>query len=136
VLLQVALLIILTILPGDRIAWLTPGTACAAAGIAIVAWASLQLGPSLTPLPDPKPGGIFTAAGPYRFVRHPIYSGVILAALGFAAATSSVPRFAMAIVLIVFFDAKSRYEERALRRTYPQYAEYARRTRRFLPFLY
>ncbi len=48
--------------------------------------AALHLGSNLTPLPHPKEGATLVVTGMYRFVRHPIYLGVILMAAGFALA--------------------------------------------------
>lgn len=136
VIVQLVLLIIFALLPGSAMFWTSPGLGCIAIGTLVIAWSSLRLGRSLTPFPTPVPGGRFTGTGPYRFVRHPMYLGVFLIAAGFADATHSVPRAALAVVLAVFFDAKARHEERALRDRYPAYASYANRTRKFLPFIY
>lgn len=53
-------------------------------GIALSLAAALHLGANLTPLPHPKDDACFVASGPYRLVRHPMYGGVILLALGWA----------------------------------------------------
>jgi protein-S-isoprenylcysteine O-methyltransferase Ste14 len=69
-------------------------------------------------------------------VRHPIYTGIVLGALGWALAWLSVAGAAYAALLAVFFDRKARREERWLRSRFPDYAAYAHRVRRFIPGIY
>lgn len=89
--------------------------------------------PNVTPTPKQRAGLVET--GIYRYVRHPIYTSVLSGALGAALAHGHVIPLLIALVLIVFFTAKSRYEESLLRAAYPTYAAYMTRTGRFLPFL-
>lgn len=133
---QLGLLIVFALLPGNAMTLASPGLGSIAIGTLVIVWSSLRLGRSLTPFPMPVSGGRLMRTGPYRFIRHPMYLGVFLVAVGFADATHSIPRAALAVVLAVFFDAKARHEERALRDRYPAYADYANRTRKFLPFIY
>lgn len=94
------------------------------------------LGPSLTPLPKPAEGASMREAGPYRLVRHPIYGGVLLAALGFALVTSPVA-VPPTVVLGLVFLAKSLREEAWLAERYETYVAYRQRVRhRFLPHLW
>jgi protein-S-isoprenylcysteine O-methyltransferase Ste14 len=69
-------------------------------------------------------------------VRHPIYLGVLLSALGWALLKASVVALGLAIGLAVLLDLKARREEAWLDERYPDYADYARRTRRFVPGIY
>jgi protein-S-isoprenylcysteine O-methyltransferase Ste14 len=84
-------------------------------------------------LPDVR--GLVTR-GPYRFVRHPLYLGELVAVLGIAVGSQ---RWAMAVPLWVLCAAlqllRTRYEERALRVQYPEYELYAQRTKRLIPGL-
>lgn len=105
-------------------------------GAAVGASAVTALGRNLTPFPVPRRGAVLVTSGPYARVRHPIYSAVMLLALGWAAGTGSGLTWAGAAVLGLLFDAKARFEERALGRAFPAYAAYVRRTKRFLPFVY
>lgn len=88
---------------------------------------------SLTPLPTPREDSALKTDGPYRFVRHPIYAGVLLWALGYAVAAPGALRFLALAALCVFFTAKAGYEERLLLRRFSGYADYARHTPRFVP---
>ena len=94
------------------------------------------LGSSLTPFPRPRSGAELRAGGAFRVVRHPVYGGVILLALGWSVAEAPLA-LAPTAVLAVFFDLKSRREEAWLGERYPEWAVYAARTpRRFIPWLY
>lgn len=99
-------------------------------------WGMLALGRNLTPFPRPIEGGALVTAGPYRFVRHPIYSGLIFGTLGWALFRSNLIGVGLALLLFVFFDLKSRQEERWLTETYTDYGHYRRRVRKLLPFVY
>jgi protein-S-isoprenylcysteine O-methyltransferase Ste14 len=112
------------------------GLALFVAGLALGGWSRHALGRSFTPFPRPVAGGAQTSHGPYRWVRHPIYSGIVLSAAGWALAWQSWAGAAMAAVLFVFFGLKARREEAWLGEAYPGYAEYRRRTRKLVPFLY
>jgi protein-S-isoprenylcysteine O-methyltransferase Ste14 len=71
--------------------------------------------------------------GAFRLVRHPIYGGFILAALGWAIVQASIIAATLAAVLAGFFRLKSAREEAWLETRFPGYAAYRRRTPRFFP---
>jgi len=96
----------------------------------------LALGKNLSPFPQPSPGATLVRHGVYRLVRHPLYSSLILGSLGWSLMWRSVPGLASALVLAVLLDAKSRVEERWLRQRFTEYADYERRVRRFIPWIY
>jgi protein-S-isoprenylcysteine O-methyltransferase Ste14 len=95
-----------------------------------------QLGPNLTPLPFPKPGGTFVQNGIYGYVRHPIYGGLALVAVGWALRRGGGLVLVHAVLLCAVLEVKSRVEERWLDQRYAGYAAYRRRTRRFIPLVY
>jgi protein-S-isoprenylcysteine O-methyltransferase Ste14 len=105
-------------------------------GLALAVAAMYTLGPLLTPYPRPLREGEFCTNGPYVFMRHPIYTGVIVAALGWAILWQSWPGVAFAPVLFIFLDRKAAYEEHWLVRTHADYAAYAARVRKFFPGVY
>src|SRR5262249_45208015 len=82
----------------------------------------------------PRDGSPLTQVGPYRFVRHPIYAGGLLGALGLLVATPSVALAADWAVLLLSMLALIRSEERELRDRLPGYAEYMKRTPGLVPF--
>ncbi len=94
------------------------------------------LGASITPFPRPKEGGQLVTTGAYGLVRHPIYSGIILGAFGWGLLCSSPLGLALSVVLFIFFDFKSRREERWLTETYPAYPAYQRRVKKLVPGVY
>ena len=97
--------------------------------------AALRLGSSLTPLPAPREEGGLVTGGLYRYVRHPIYTGALIWALGFTLASAGAYRLLLFAVLCVFFSFKARYEEGLLVQKFPAYSQYAKHTPRFFPFL-
>ena len=104
--------------------------------IVVVVTAALTLGRSFTHLPRPRRSGRLHDSGIYRLVRHPVYGGVLLLALGWSLAEAPLALVPTALLALVF-DLKARREEVWLRERYPGYAAYARRTRsRFVPFVY
>jgi protein-S-isoprenylcysteine O-methyltransferase Ste14 len=112
-----------------------------AAVLAIVAIAFLlkgviDLGASLTPLPYPKEDGQLVQSGVYGVVRHPLYSGLILAALGWSLYSFSLVHLIATIVLFVFFNAKAMREEAWLAEKYPDYSGYQQRVKRLIPWIY
>jgi len=97
---------------------------------------SLALGANLTPFPRPRENARLVQHGIYARVRHPLYTGVILGSAGWALIMQSWPALVAALILFPFFDAKARREENWLRGTYPDYAEYETRRRKFIPWVY
>ncbi|MGB3402503.1 MAG: isoprenylcysteine carboxylmethyltransferase family protein [Microcoleaceae cyanobacterium] len=96
----------------------------------------LDLGRNLTPLPYPKPGGTLITTGIYRIVRHPLYSGLIFAALGWGLFQKSLSHLLGTVILFIFLDLKARQEENWLRQTYPNYAEYSAQVKKIIPWIY
>jgi protein-S-isoprenylcysteine O-methyltransferase Ste14 len=96
----------------------------------------LRLGRGLTPLPYPKDGAGLVQTGPFALVRHPIYSGGIVLALGWALWVQSWLTLGYVAVVFVFLDAKSRREEIWLAEKFPAYATYQRRVHKLIPFVY
>ena len=95
-----------------------------------------RLGTNLTAVPYPKDDATLVVTGPYHLVRHPIYSGLIFAALGWALLRNGWLTLVYALILFVFFDIKSRREEQWLRQKYPDYPAYQQRVHKLIPFIY
>ena len=92
---------------------------------------------AVTPLPAPRTGSRLQTSGVYRLVRHPMYGGGILVALGWSTLFATVAGLVLTIALAVFADLKARREELWLEQTFAEYAGYRRRTRRTLiPFVW
>lgn len=105
-------------------------------GIAIAIWAAILLGPNLTPLPKPKPSGQLIQTGLYKLVRHPIYFGVILVSFGWVGIEQTIYTLVLAFILLIFFDLKSRQEERWLTQKFSEYDVYKQNTKKLIPYIY
>jgi protein-S-isoprenylcysteine O-methyltransferase Ste14 len=97
---------------------------------------ALALGRSLTPFPRPVPNGQLITGSIYGIVRHPLYTALIVAAIGWGVLSDNLLAIALGIVLFVFFDLKSRREEKWLMQAYPDYASYRRRVKKLIPWVY
>jgi protein-S-isoprenylcysteine O-methyltransferase Ste14 len=119
-----------------------PGIALAAlllviAGMLFAYWARVHLGRNWSGEVMVKVGHTLITSGPYRSVRHPIYTGMTLALVGTALATGAPYGF-IGLALILFgFLVRVRLEETLMRETFPaDYDAYARRTARLIPGVY
>lgn len=95
---------------------------------------ALSLRSSLTVVPIPKKEGRLSTSGLYRYVRHPMYSSVLLLTFGIALHGGSAIKYLLVIALYVLFHMKSVYEEKYLSLKYSDYAQYSARIPRFIPF--
>jgi protein-S-isoprenylcysteine O-methyltransferase Ste14 len=137
---QVVLLVALVLVPTGT-AWPMPGwlrlvsAGLTLAGLAVVVIGGLALGRALTPTPVPNGRGDLRTGGLYRFVRHPIYAGVLGVVLGVTIGTRQWAGLALGAVIVAFFVRKARWEEARLAEVFPGYQDYAAGTPRFVPFL-
>lgn len=111
-----------------------PGLAVVLLGSVGLVLSGYHLGRALTPLPTPNGTGL-VARGLYRWMRHPVYTAVVVICMGVAIARGEVIVWGLVAVLAVFFESKTRLEERYLLAEYEGYAEYASRTGKFVPWL-
>jgi protein-S-isoprenylcysteine O-methyltransferase Ste14 len=106
-------------------------------GVAIAIWARKILADNWSAQPTLKQNHELIQTGPYKIVRHPIYTGIIIAILGTAIMVGHVRGFiALAIVFFSLWH-KSTFEEDLMRQQFPrQYDDYARRVKRLIPFIF
>jgi len=114
--------------------WLGYGVFIVGSSIAIIA--AFHLGKNLTPLPKPKDNAELVQTGLYRWVRHPIYFGVIVLALGWGLIQQTTLVWIYVLVLMIFFDIKSHKEEKWLCERFSEYPEYQGRVRKLVPWIY
>lgn len=137
---QFILFIIYALTPAVRVFYLPvflKGFALAIAilGGLVLLIALLQLNKNLSPFPTPKTKGKLITIGLYRWVRHPIYSGILLFVFGDAIFNQSWSKLVISFLLLGLFYFKSVYEEDLLKQKFSDYADYQKRTGRFFPFL-
>ncbi len=121
--------------PWDSAAWLI-GLAAIGIGGFVAARGVWDLRAGLSPFPRPIDGAPLVETGAYRLIRHPIYSGLVLGAVGWGLVSGSVTVIVAAGLLFLLFAAKSRREEVWLTAAHPGYADYQRRTKRLIPWVY
>jgi protein-S-isoprenylcysteine O-methyltransferase Ste14 len=109
---------------------LSAPVAICAFGFAVVGLAYLRR--NLSIIPEARR---LTTSGPYRLVRHPLYFAEILAAIALVVASPKLVPTAALLVFIAMQNLRAHFEEGLLRRVFPEYTAYARRTRRLIPFV-
>jgi protein-S-isoprenylcysteine O-methyltransferase Ste14 len=105
------------------------------AGLGLAIWARVHLGRNwgmpMTRKDEPE----LVTSGPYRLIRHPIYTGILLALLGSAIATNLYWLIPLAI-MGTYFIYSARVEERLMSEAFPQaYPSYRSRTKMLIPFV-
>jgi len=86
--------------------------------------------------PQVKPSAKLILAGPYRYLRHPMYSTVLLGSAGLVQFHPAAWLYLALAALFVVMFAKATLEERSLTARFPEYANYAKSVRRFVPYLF
>lgn len=116
--------------------WRWLGVLPAAIAVFMMLSAAAALGEAFTPFPTPRPSQL-AQRGVYRYVRHPMYGGVVLLFAGVAILMGSVSTAVLAVATAVFFWFKAGFEEKRLRIVYPAYDDYRRQVRgRLIPGLW
>ena len=110
-----------------------PGTS-----VEICAYAAQRpnLGRNLTPLPKPKADAQLVTSGLFAWIRHPIYSALMLLTFGSSLERGHLIALILSACLAVLLEFKSRREESWLLEQFPEYAAYRSRVKKFLPGIY
>jgi len=134
--LQLALIAAIA-LPFGAVGWSHAASMLVAAGAALGVWAVTANRPgNFNIRPEPKSGGHLVQTGPYRYIRHPMYSALMLAMLGLCIGYATPWRWAALVALAIVLAVKAGLEETAMAARHADYAGYARRTRRFVPLVW
>ena len=142
-------IIALLILSNDgRLPWLMrhlyePGRALeifglilCAGGIAFAIWARRYLGTNWSAQPTLKEGHELIMTGPYRYVRHPIYTGLLLAIFGTVLASGRIFDFLVLAYLVIDTHFKAKIEESLMLQQFPDtYPAYRAKIKAIIPFV-
>jgi protein-S-isoprenylcysteine O-methyltransferase Ste14 len=113
------------------------GALCFAAGVVAYRVAGRSLGPALSPLVSPRPEATLVTHGPYRWLRHPMYLGQVLIAVGAPLTVGARLVLCLAVPAFVVLTVRAHLEDAALARAFPMdHPQYVDRTKRLLPFLF
>lgn len=112
------------------------GVVLLAGGLGFTVWARRHLGRNWSASVVVKEDHALVRTGPYRFVRHPIYTGILLAFLGMVVTIGEWRGLVALALAFVSFLVKSRAEEARMRETFPEYDAYARGTAALVPYVY
>lgn len=100
-------------------------------------WAVITMGPRrVSVMPDVQPSIQLVTTGPYRWMRHPLYTSVLLMAGSFVLNNFAWGKVGVWSVLLFNQIIKLLYEEKQLKARFPAYTRYAKTTRRLLPWIW
>jgi protein-S-isoprenylcysteine O-methyltransferase Ste14 len=104
--------------------------------VALMIWARLTFGQrSFHAAANPSAGGLVTT-GPYRFIRHPIYTAACLFGWSGILAHWSVINIMLGVLLLAGAVGRMLCEERLISEIYPEYRDYAQATKRMVPYIF
>ncbi len=112
------------------------GVVLCAAGLAFAIWARVHLGRNWSGMPSMKEDHELITSGPYRFVRHPIYTGILLALVSSALVSTAI-WLLVAVIFFINFLYRIPVEEKYMMQLFPdQYPGYKKRTKALIPFVW
>lgn len=119
--------------PEDRLQWL--GLSALGVIVGLYTLAHNKLG-NFGIYPEPIPDACLVTTGPYRWIRHPMYSSLLLFMLGIALYRHAWPNYAGMALLAAAIFGKMHREEVHLHTRFEDYSEYVKRTHRLFPGVY
>lgn len=127
--------LVVRVLPGSHWQlWCALGAILTSAGILFIAWARIHLGRNWSGVAAVKVDHELITSGPYRWVRHPIYSGLALAFIGTAIADGQWRGVLAVALALIAFAQRIVVEERFMRERFGSvYDTYAQRVRALIP---
>ena len=109
------------------------GLALTLAGLGFAVWARLTIGRNWSSTITVQQDHQLMRTGPYAIVRHPIYSGLILASLGTAIIVGDTGGLMAVALILVSLGYKARLEEAFMAEQFPAYEEYRRKVKGLIP---
>jgi protein-S-isoprenylcysteine O-methyltransferase Ste14 len=114
-----------------------PGAGLVGLGLAMLVWTLRHNRPgNFNILSVVRSGATLVESGPYRFVRHPMYTSTLLVMAGVVANAPDWPRVLLWFGCVGALRLKSAHEEKMLCRRFPAYGSYRKGKKRLIPFLY
>lgn len=105
--------------------------------ILLVLWAIITMQKSkLRILPEPSLHAVLVTNGPYRFIRHPMYTAILTGSIGLLVHQFTWIRLAIVIALAMVLLIKLFWEEKLLSRKFEAYEQYTKSTYRLIPFIF
>ncbi len=103
---------------------------------ALMFWAIIAMKKSkLSILPEPAANATLITEGPYRFIRHPMYTAILLGSTGILIQQFTWLRLAILIALSITLYVKISWEEKMLSQKFDGYKNYMKQTKRIMPFI-
>jgi protein-S-isoprenylcysteine O-methyltransferase Ste14 len=105
-------------------------------GLVIVILPIISMGKNISPFPEPVKNATLIIKGIYRYIRHPMYSGILVGLFGYSLYSENILRLMIVSLLTVLFIFKTVYEEQALATKFSGYDAYKKKTGRFFPRIF
>jgi protein-S-isoprenylcysteine O-methyltransferase Ste14 len=106
-------------------------------GFIILGWAVIMMNPSQwTIFSEPKKLGNLIISGPFRWIRHPMYSGLLLISFSIILHRQTIIDFAVLAVFVLNLILKLAHEEALLSERFSEYKQYKKSTSRIFPWIY
>lgn len=100
-------------------------------------WATIVMKPgNFNIVPTPVAKGILVTRGPYKVIRHPMYASIFIFALALLAGQFDYSKLLISLVLATGMVMKMLFEEELLRKHFPEYLAYMKKTKRVIPFIW
>lgn len=132
---MICIILLLVMIPVWKVGYIA--LIVVAAGFSLGCWAVVTMKPdNLSVRPDIKQNARLVKNGPYRIIRHPMYTAVLLTLAPMVVDQPSIYSIMVWIVLLITLLYKLNYEERLLRTHFEEYTSYSLNTWRIIPYIY
>jgi protein-S-isoprenylcysteine O-methyltransferase Ste14 len=113
------------------------GLALVLAGVSFAIWARVAIGTNWSGIVTIKEDHVLITKGPYAYVRHPIYTGILLGLLGTGIVFRSVHELLVSVAAFILLIFKARLEEQLMVEQFgDEYKEYRKKVKGFIPYLF